>query len=110
MQWQRSRPLGLNALGLYMVAIQRQQHADGVVVGSTQHKGRTPLCQRHQQVVGVGQAVGIGNDGSNVIQRDLPQLFALAFRVFHHHEAAVHKQVPSVVCDFDDAAYHGGQP
>ena len=59
-QGQRSRPLGLDALGLHMVAIQRQQHAYGVVVGSTQHKRRTALCQCHQQVVGVGQAVGVG--------------------------------------------------
>ena len=91
------------------MTVQGEQHADSVVIGRAQHERRPSLRQRHQQIVGVGNAVRIGDHGRDVVQRHLSQFLALAFRVAHHHEATIDEQVPPVICDFDDAANHGGQ-
>lgn len=90
-----------------MVAIDGQQHADGIVVGTAEHEGRPAFGQGHQQVVGVAQAVGIGDDGGDVVQGDLAQFLALSLGVAHDEKAAMHEEMPPVVRDFDDAANHG---
>ena len=52
----------------------------------------------------------VGNDRRDVVQWHLAQFFALAVRVLHHHEAAVHEQVTTIVGHFDDAAEHRAIP
>ena len=101
--------LRFNALGLFKVAFNRQQHANRVVVGGAQHKWRTAFSQGHQQIVGVAQAMRVGDDGGNVVERNLPKFLALAIGVLHHQKAPVHEQVAPVVSHFNNAADHADQ-
>ena len=100
--------LRLDPARLLEVALDGQQHADGVVVCGAQYERCAALGKRHQQAVGVAQAVCVGYDCRNVVQWHLPQFLALSICVLHHHEPTVHEQVTPVIGHLDDAADHIG--
>ena len=91
-----------------MVAIECDQHSNGIVIRSAQHERRTAFGESHQEVVGIGQSMGICDDGSDVVERDLPKLLAFAIGVADNQKAPMHEQVAPVIRDFDDATYHDG--
>ena len=106
MGWQAGQDLCLHALGLNMVSLDWQKHADRIVIGSAQHERTATLRQSDKQIVGVADAMCIGYQRPDVIQRHLSRQAPLFPRDMYRQEATPDRQMSPVICYFDDTANH----
>ena len=92
-------PLRAHPAALGMESGDRQRDRNGTVMRVTEHDRRAALGERGGQIAGPGTAMGVEDDGVDVVERDTAD-FAVVVR--DDHEPAIGGQVQPLRPDIDD--------
>lgn len=103
----RRRYLRVHARRLGVVAGGGPQPGHGAVIRSAEHHAGSAFGQGDQEIVRVGEAVGVSNHHADIVKRHPRHLLA---RVLDHHEAPLHRQVAAVLGDLYNPFDHSGGP
>lgn len=90
-----------------MMAVKWPQHGDRVVIGCAKYQNHTPFGQSDQKVVGIRQAMTVGDDDTNIVKWNPPHFAAIGT---NDHEAARQRKVPVIGCYFDNSTDHDNGP
>src|SRR3546814_3969753 len=72
-----------------MMALDRQRDRDRRMIGAAKHRGRAALGERRDEIGAPGRAVGVDDDGMNVVECDTADFLAL---FLDDEEAALKRQ------------------
>ncbi len=103
LQGQARRHLVVHAPGLNVVGIDRPDDGGRHVVRAAQHHRHAARRQLDQRIVGVSQAMRVGDDRGDVVHRHAADFLAA---LGHDEKAAVNRQVPPVRRDLHHPPDH----
>ena len=86
------------------MALQRAKHRAGLVIGRAKNDRRAALCQFDQQRIAPGDAMGVDDDGGNLVQRHAAQQYAFGLDL---QKSPFAGQMPTFLADIYDLVQNG---